>query len=1002
MDLLNLHSVYNQYKYGQDNFHDLMQVRVQEILLVSTFYDAFIFEYDTKLTEQIAFTYHQLHLTTIPRVTSVPTGEEALRKLQDGHFDLVITSLRIGDISAFDLGNRIREKHPDLPVLLLLTAATDIEVVDRNQDRMGGLDAAFLWSGDPRLFLAMIKFVEDRKNAPRDTGFGIVRVILLVEDSISYASFYLPLLYTEIMGQTQRLISEELNDKDKYYRMRTRPKVILARNREEALELYERFREHLLCVISDAEFPAGGTLDPEAGIRLLSLLRESSPYVPMLLQSTDAARKRDADELRVDFLDKNRTVLLEDLRRFVLERLGFGDFVFRDASGKEFARARSLGDFERLFPEVPLESILFHSERNDFSTWLIAHGEFQVAKRLRPISDADFPSTEIHKQFLLDVFAEVRRQRNRGKILDFDPDALGDREVLHRIGTGSLGGKGRGLAFLNALLVAAEPGKRFPDVTIRIPGTVIIGTSEFDAVLETNHLRPWEMDDNAAVDRAFLAADLSPRLSHALREFLARVQTPLAVRSSGLLEDSHSLPFAGVYRTYMLPNRHPDPDVRLHQLATAVKLVYASMYLEHSRSYSRNLGYGLDEEKMAVVIQEIVGEPFGDHYYPHISGVAQSYNFYPLAPMTHSDGAAVIAVGLGHSVVDGNRAYRFCPRYPDIDYLSPEDQVKFSQTEFYTLKLDDAADLSAGEYATLSMPRIDRAEQDGTLLHLASVWDAGNQRLLDGLDAPGPRVVSFADILKYDWFPLAEILKELLDTCENAMGMPVEIEFAVDLCDHREEGNPTFYLLQVRPMGIKREMSEMNLEREDPSRLLLYSEDAMGHGQREGIRDIVYVDEQSFDPTRTEEIAREVESLNQALKAGDRHYVLVGPGRWGSRDRFLGVPVQWAQIDRVAMIVELGLEGFDIEPSLGAHFFHNLVAMQVGYCTVPFYGSSGSRFDREWLLEQEIVQRGEFVLHIRTDIPLTVKMDGTRGAAAIVRTEPEDDTADALLMQSRE
>ena len=848
---------YDKFKYGEDNFHNLMQYRVKEILLISTFYDAYIFENDSLLSEQIVGEYHQLNLTTVPRITSVPTGEEALLLLKERHFDLVITTMRTGEANTFDLSRRIKEMHNNIPILLMLTVKSDIAIINRNRDRLGSIDNVFLWNGDSRLILAMIKYVEDKRNAPYDTENGLVKVILLVEDSINFISIYLPLLYTEIMEQTQRLISQELNDNQKYNRMRTRPKVLVTSDYEEGIKLCKKYREHLLCVMSDMEFYKKGRLDSDAGVKFLSEIKNDNPDVACILQSSLLNNRRKAERLGVTFFHKQSQFLLKDLRNFIVENLGFGDLVFRDAQGGEIARAKKLSDFERILPTLPKEVIRRHTEQKDFSTWLTAHGELQLAKKVRPVNEDDFDSYEEYKTYLIEQFAELKQMRNRGKIVSLSRESIRQEGVVTRIASGSLGGKGRGLAFFNSFLVTTEFEKRFKDVRVKIPQTTIIGANGFRNFVELNNLFDMRnCDDDNQIKKSFIKGELPAEIKEKLELYLEEIIVPLAVRSSGLLEDSQSQPFAGVYQTFMLPNNADSLEERLEQLITAVKLVYSSVFLNETRNYIENLNYIIEEESMAVVIQEVVGTRHENYYYPHLSGVGQSYNYYPIGNMVNQDGVASIAVGLGQSVVEGERNYRFCPEYPIINYLSDADIIKSTQTEFYAIDLDNKnADILKGEFETLSKLRMFKAEKHKVLYHMASVWDQNNNRIIDGLGVPGPRIVNFANILKYNVFPLAEIVKRVLNMAQIALGIPVEIEFAVDLTKNEYEGVcPVFYLLQVRPMTVNYEDLLIDMDKIKEDEILLYTEEGLGNGTIEDLYDNVFIGPEKFDKTKTQEM----------------------------------------------------------------------------------------------------------------------------------------------------
>ncbi len=987
MDMQELNYYYNRFRYGEDNYHELMQFRVREILLISTFYDAYIFQEDGRLSEEIFGEYYKLNLSWAPRVTSVPSGEDALKEVEKGHFDLVITTMRIGKLSPFDLSRNIKEKRPDLPVLLLMNVQSDLSIVERNKDKIAWLDDIYFWNGDSKIFLAMVKYIEDLKNVAYDTQKGLISLILLVEDSIKFYSILLPLLFTEVMKQTQYLLSDELTDMQKNYRMRARPKVLMAHTYNDALSICRRYKDYLIAVISDVSFPRDEQCDEQAGITLIRHLKSENFDIAYLLQSSDLRHSQVAKELKVEFVHKNSKTLLNELSQFININLGYGDFIFRDSKGKPVERARSLAEFESKLAAVPVESLLYHSRRNDYSAWLIAHGEVQVARAIRPVKDSDFLTPEDHRRFLINIFKEVWALKNRGQIVNFESGNWRDGKQIVRLADGSLGGKGRGIAFLNALLTTMEFEKRFPQVHIQIPRTTIIGTSEYDYFINTNQLlSAMACDDDQEIKQRFLSGALSPVLLDKLRIFLSYFRNPLAVRSSGLLEDSQSQPFAGVFQTYMISNNEADDNERLRQLCNAIKLVFASVFLRNARYYIEHIHFRVEEEKMAVIIQEIAGRRYDTHFYPHISGVAQSYNYYPQAYMKHADGVVSMALGLGQAVVEGERTFRFCPKYPELQGLAPEQLLKHSQTHFYAIDmLTDKSLLEEGEHARLVRLTLRTAEKEGSLWHLASVWDNDNHRLVDDLSLIGPRVVTFANVLRYNFFPLADILNELLDIGEKALGVPVEIEFAVDLTrDIKQNIWPSFYVLQIRPLTVNLEETTIELNQIDPSELLLVTEKGMGHGILDHLTDLIYVDPKLFNNNQTLEMLAEIAELNQSLEKEGRSYILVGPGRWGSRDRFLGIPVQWMHISQARIIVEVGIEGFEVDASQGAHFFHNLVAMNVGYFTVP-YRSATDKMDWDWLHCQQIFHKKNHLLHLRFDKSLLVKMDGRSGLCVIYK-----------------
>ena len=980
MNLDDLNFFHNRLKIGENNFHNLMAFRVRKILLVATFYDAYTIEHDGRLTEQITGDYFRLNLTTIPRITSVTSGHEALALLKSEQFDLVITTLRIGESDPFELSERIHAFLPEQPVILLLTVKSDMEFVRRNGERIGHLENVFLWNGDSRLFVAMIKTVEDRRNAPHDTENGLVRVILLVEDSVDYYSRFLPLMYQEIMIQTQKLIREELNDNQKYYLMRTRPKILHVKTYEEAMELSRAYAPYLISVISDIRFNQGGVPDPDAGLHLIGRLKREFEDVPMLLQSSEDTSMKYARELGVDFILKQSENLMSDLRRFIENNLGFGDFVFRNPEGEEVGRASSLAEMEEVIPRMPIESILHHAGHNHFSAWLVAHGEFQVARSLRPIRIEDFPEPEDHRRYLIRAFQEARLSRIRGKIVEFDPSVVLSNETILRLRDGSLGGKGRGIAFCNALLTSTELNGEIDRADIRIPRTLILATDEYDQFLEENRiLERIHGKSDGEIRRLFQESILDRETEAHLKEYLEIVRKPLAVRSSSLLEDSHAQPFAGIYDTCLLPNSHPDGSIRLRELLSAVKQVYASAFMEETRRFIAGQGYQQDEEKMGVLIQELAGQVRGTRFYPHFSGVAQSFNYYPPPGLSHEDPVALMAVGLGRSVVEGGRAFRYCPLRPEVPCQSRDELIRYTQTEFIALNMSDGSPLEnwgTGQEREIPYP-LSAAEEDGMMDHLASVLTQGE--IEDGLYHDGPRIINFPDIVKYDIFPLNAILSRLLVLLDKALGCPSEIEFAVDL-DTRPL--PVFYLLQVRPMSMTLFNGAGILPEPVKEGALIYTENSLGHGTAADLVDLIFLPPPLFDKTRTEEMVREISGINRRMKEEGRRYILLAPGRWGSADRFLGIPVNWPQIDQAAVIVEAAVHELMVEPSQGSHFFHNLTAGGIGYLMIR-EGEASSLCDWKKLESLPLYGKGEYFCHVRLKAPFQIVMNGRKGIARI-------------------
>jgi len=983
MDTKELKFFYNKFKYGEDCYHNLMTNKVQNILLVSSFYDAFTFEMDGRLSEQIFGEYRELNLSMAPKITSVPSGEQALEILEEEEFDLVITMLHIGKTTAFELATSIKEKQIDLPIVLLLSMLSDEKYLKGKKETLL-FDNIFVWGGDSKLFLAIIKAIEDKQNVAHDTEVGLVRVILMVEDSVKYYSMFLPLLYQEIVKQTQYLIESEVTDITKRLRMRARPKVLIAHDYNEAAKILEEYKEYIIAVISDTRYNKNDRIDPEAGVKLISKVKQTAFDIPTILLSSEKSNQLKADEINSIFLYKYSKNLLKKLKKFIIQHLGFGEFIFRNPDNSEITRATSLGEFKEKLKDIDNQSILYHSQNNHFSAWLMARGEIEMARKLKPLQINDFASIAELRTYLITMIIDIQNKKGRGKIINFYRYCKLEPNEITRMYDGSFGGKGRGLAFLNALLVAMEFDKDFPDTRIYIPSTAIIGTNEFDRFLEINKIdeeKLYEMSD-MEIDEYFLSCNLSDSLLENLDILLEDVRYPIAIRSSALLEDSYAEPFAGIYRTFMLPNNHPDKNIRMKQLCDAIKLVIASVYNSQAREYIENMAHQLDEEKMAVIIQEIVGDYFGeDHFYPHFSGVAQSHNFYPISNLSNEDGIVSLAVGLGKSVVEGERIFRFCPKYPKKQFLTPESQLKNSQNTFYALNLkENEFNLLNGEKTTLDKLDISEAEKHGSITQTASTWDYQNNRIYPGIRKKGPRIINFDNILKYKYIPLAEIISKMLVIAETALGMPVEMEFAVNLTKNPV---PTFYVLQVRPLTINSEevFIPENINRD---KLLLQTFNSMGNGSTENLTDIIFVNPDKFDKVKTEQMKIEVRQLNKQMEKEDKQYILIGPGRWGSQDRFLGIPVCFNDISHAKIIVEAGLNNFNIDPSQGTHFFHNVVAMELGYFTIP-YNSSSDFIDWEWINSLEIIAKTEFLIHVKSPNPMKIKMDGKSGNAVIYK-----------------
>jgi hypothetical protein len=987
IDSVSLSSIYKLKKSDRDIFQELMPTKVKEILLLATLYDSYSIVREGQFTDKIFGEFLQLNLYTYPRFTSVNSEEDALRMVKTRDFELAIIMVGVDKSIPILAANAIYKIKPHIPILLLVNNNGDLRYFQTSTTKIESIDRVFVWNGNSNVFLAMIKYIEDKKNVEEDTRSGNVRVILLVEDSIQYYSRYLPMLYTNIMTQTQNLVEDKSADElHKIMKLRARPKVILVSNYEEAVQAINKYKNYLLSVISDVKFPRNGAEDEEAGVDLLKYVNSTLRFpVPVLLQSHDVNNAQRALNVGADFINKNSESLALDIHNYIYKRLGFGNFVFKDTDGNPIMIAHNMSEFQEMFRIVPESALAYHGQRNSFSTWLMARGEINIAEQLLPYRFEDFKNTNELRQFCLDVFQKVRIQKLRGTIIDFDPTLVSGNRYIVRLGKGSMGGKGRGMAFMCNFLENIDFAGIIPEINIRIPATAVIGAGEFDKFLENNNLfeEIYSSNDYERTKTIFLESQFGEELQERLFSYLEHVKKPLAIRSSGLFEDSLTQPFSGVYATYLIPNNHPDINIRHQQLETAIKLVYASIFTESAMSYFDAVNYKIEEEKMAVVIQEVVGHQYSDHYYPSISGIAQSYNFYPVSYMEPEDGFAVSAIGLGMYVVGGEKAYRFCPKYPHINTSSEHDLIRDSQKEFYAIDMDHMQfDLeNGGENAAIRKLKISSAEKDGVLQHCASVFDYENDCLIPGIETPGLRVVDFANILKYKHIPLADTLSLLLKLFREAMGSPVEIEYAVDL----EKGDnqlPTFYLLQIKPLIRQEEQLTVNLGNIDPEKTLMYARRGMGNGVITGIKDVIFVDPTRFDKMKTREIAEEISQFNRKMDFLNKEYILIGPGRWGTRDPFTGIPVLWAHISKARIIVEMGLSDFPLDGSLGSHFFHNVTSMNVGYFTVP-HNSQDATINIDLIQKMPAVEEGKYIRHVCFANELHIVMDGKNRQALI-------------------
>jgi len=964
-------------------FQDLARYRVHDILLVASLYDAFILTEDGQPAEGVLGRFLSFEPHAAPRLRHAGTGEEALRLAgTEGHFDLVIAAVQLGDMGVVELVRRLRAQGRTMPVVAMAYDASDL-IGPSAPGAEDDVDRVFLWQGDVGILPAIVKYVEDRLNVALDAGEMGVQAIILIEDSVRYYSSFLPVIYAELMRHAQTLVPEGINLSDKLIRQQARPKILLCGTYEEAWQYFTQYQDAVLGVIADIEFPRNGQMCAEAGVDFARRVRALQSDVPIALQSSLPENRALADAIPASFFLKDSPTLLHELQQFMVEHFGFGDFVFRLPTGAVAGRASDLRTLETALRTVPAASLAYHGERNHFSKWLKARTEFTLAYGLRPRKVSDYASIEAMRASLIQAIHDYRRRRTRGIVADFDPATFDPETSFCRIGSGSLGGKGRSLAFLSFMVEEYGLAGQYGNVEIGVPPAVVLGTDVFDRVIDSGNLRAQVLAaaDDAELLGHFRRTPFPDDVRSVLRSFLDVARYPLAVRSSSLLEDSPYQPFAGVYETVMLSNLG-DLDARLDHLIEAIRRVYASMFSSRVKAYLQGSPYRHEEEKMAVVIQRVAGRQRADRYYPDLAGVARSHNFYAVAPLNARDGIAAVGLGLGATVAGGEECFRFSPRHPQhlLQFSSVGDVLRNSQRTFYALRMD-AGRRDPGPSFDLHRYGLDAAETDGVLASVGSTYSPENDAIFDGISRPGVRLVSFAPILKHDLFPLARILADVLDACEHGVGGPVELEFAANLGGDGRA--PEFALLQVRPLSFSRETVDLDLTVADRSTLLCESDAVLGHGRVDDLRDIVVVDSERFGASRSQEIAAEIGRLNTQLVDAGLPYLLIVVGRLGSSEPTLGVPVVWDQINGARAIVEAGFHDFKVTPSQGSHFFQHLMTFRVGYFTVNPQLGQGT-VDWDWLAAQPAVSERSSVRHIALQSPLSVRMNGREHRGVIV------------------
>lgn len=973
-------------------FQDLMQKRIFNVLLIATPYDAFMMEDDGRVEEQIYFEYVRLNLSSPPRFVQVNDFDTAVQRLSEKQFDLIIAMPGIDISETFEKAKELKRSYPDIPYVVLTPFSREVSRRLENED-FSGVDYVFSWLGNVDLLLAIIKLIEDKKNAENDIiGVG-VQLILLVEDSVRFYSSILPTLYKFLLRQSLIFSTEALNEHEQMLRMRGRPKVMLARNYEEAKELYDHFSKNMLGVITDVSFMKDGAKNSQAGIEFAKYLRENDPYLPIIVQSSEVQNRETVEAMKCTFLDKNSKKLPVDLGAAIMSDFGFGDFIIKNpATGEEILRIRDLKELQNHIFDIPAESLLYHASYNDISRWLYSRAMFPIAEIIKAHRFRDINEAPAVRQLFFDLIVKYRKMKNRGVVAIFHRNRFDYYSNFARIGQGSLGGKGRGLAFIDNIIKHNPVCDDFEGVSISIPRSVVLCTDIFDEFMEHNALYPIALSDapDEEILHRFLEAHLPERLVEDFYALFEVVDKPLAVRSSSLLEDSHYQPFAGIYSTYMIPQL-TDKHAMLEMLGNAIKSVYASVFFRDSKAYMTATRNVIDQEKMAVIIQEVIGKDWNGFYFPSFSGVGRSLNYYPINHEQPEDGVVEVAVGLGKYIVDGGLALRFSPRHPEsvLQTSTIDLALRDTQTRLYALDTQNIDEkFSVDDGFNIKKVRVQNFADTGALKFTVSTYDVNDMTLREGEYGIGRRVVTFNNMLKYDAFPLAKVLEFMLSKGESAMGRPVEIEFA-GMVDAKGEMKGQIYWLQIRPIVDRREMLDENIMECTDDKLLLKTFTALGHGMMDNLYSVVYIRPENFSSLNNSEIAREIEKINSNFTAQERNYILVGPGRWGSSDTALGIPVKWAHISSAKLIVESALPGYRIEPSQGTHFFQNLTSFGVGYFTVDPSSGDGTVFDVAFLDSMPAEYESEMVRIVTFNKPLMVGINGKKGLGVVLKPDIE-------------
>ena len=981
----NIPHEFSQFYLKDVTFVNLMMRRIYNVLIVANPYDAFMLEDDGRVEEKIYNEYMELGLRYPPTFTQVSTTEEARRVLSTMNIDLVICMPGNADNDAFSVARDIKAYFPDIHCVVLTPFSHGITRRMQNED-LSIFDYVFCWLGNTNLILSIIKLIEDKMNIEHDIHEDGVQMILLVEDSIRFYSSILPNLYSYILLQSQRFATEALNRHTATLRMRGRPKVVLARTYEEAMALYDKYSANTLGVISDVRFPKDGVKDPEAGLKLLRAIRARDEYVPLIIESSETENRQKAEAEGFRFVDKNSKKMSIDLRRLLEEHMGFGDFIFRDPkTHAEIMRIHSLKELQDNIFKIPDDSMLYHISRNHMSRWLSARAIFPVSAFLKTVTWHKLQDVAAHRQIIFDAIVQYRHMKNIGVVAVFDRMKFDTYSHFARIGEGSLGGKGRGLAFLDNVVKRHPEFNQFKGVSVQIPKTVVLCTDIFDQFMEQNNLYQIALSDapDDEILRHFMRAQLPDSLIADFFTFFEATHSPIAIRSSSLLEDAHYQPFAGIYSTYMIPWLD-DKYAMLSMLACAIKGVYASVYYKDSKAYMTATSNVIDQEKMAVILQQVVGKQYGSRFYPNISGVLRSINYYPIGDERSEDGIASLALGLGKYIVDGGQTLRVSPYHPHqvLQTSELETALRETQTQFYAIDTTHTGDdFKVDDGFNIARVKVKEAAADGSITYLASTFDPYDNIIRDGIYEGGRKVITFAGVLQQDVFPLPELLQMSMKYGAESMRRPVEIEFACNINDDR---TGEFYLLQIRPIVDSKQMLDEDVAAIGDDKCLLRSHNSLGHGISDDVTDVVYVKAgDDFTAMNNPAIADDIERINRHFLAEGKGYVLIGPGRWGSSDYWLGIPVKWPHISAAKVIVEVALKNYRVDPSQGTHFFQNLTSFGVGYFTIDTNTADGM-LRSDILDAMPAVEETRYVRHVRFDKPLRVMMDGMRQEGVVM------------------